>query len=101
MYSVYVHPLAQQDLEEALSWYEEQRGGLGLEMLGEFDLAIQFLSENPLSFPIRYSNHRICKVGKRFPYFIHYSVSNSSVVIKAVFHGKRDPKKWVKRSKQK
>jgi len=100
VYSGVIHPLAEKNVEEALDWYEDQRRGLGLEMLSEFDLAIEFLKESPFSFPVRYSNKRICKVGKRFPYFIHYSIIENMVLIKAVFHGKRDPKKWVKRSKQ-
>lgn len=101
MYSVVLHPLAEKDLEEALVWYENQQSGIGFEMLREFDLAIEFLKENPLSFPIRYSDKRICKVSKRFPYFIHYSIIENTVQIKAVFHGKRDPKYWGERSEKK
>lgn len=100
MYSIVVHPSAERDLEEALEWYEDQRNGLGVELLNEFNLTIEYLKTNPLSFPIRYSDKRICKVGKRFPYFVHYSCANNSVQIKAVFHGKRNPKAWESGSGQ-
>jgi toxin ParE1/3/4 len=47
MKSVTFHPLAEQELIDAVSYYEEQEAGLGLEYLGEVEHAVNFLMRYP------------------------------------------------------
>jgi toxin ParE1/3/4 len=97
LYSISIHPLAEEDLETAIRWYNDQRNGLGFELLAELDSKLLELSKTPLNYPIRYSDKRICRTGRRFPYFIHYSVSQNRVSIIAIFHGARNSNRWVNR----
>jgi toxin ParE1/3/4 len=47
MRSVIFHPLAEQELLDAVSYYEEQESGLGLEYLGEVEHAVNFIMRYP------------------------------------------------------
>jgi len=38
---------AEVDLQEAITWYEEQRSGLGFEFSLRFEEALQFLTDRP------------------------------------------------------
>jgi toxin ParE1/3/4 len=49
MKSVIFHPLAEQELIDAVSYHEEQETGLGLEYLGEVEHAVNFLMRYPES----------------------------------------------------
>lgn len=46
-----VRPLAEADLERAVSWYEAQKDGLGLRFLVAADDLFGRLRESPLQFP--------------------------------------------------
>jgi len=84
---------AQDDLQESYDWYEKQRQGLGEEFLDEVEQHLIFIENTPQSFPIYQHNYRSCKL-KRFPFKIIYSVEGTSLKVWAVYHHKRDPKKW-------
>ena len=43
-------PLAQSELDEAFSWYEEQAVGLGYEFLDEFDQSVRLIASFPELF---------------------------------------------------
>lgn len=47
MKTVVFHPLANQELVNAATYYEEQRQGLGLEYLEEVEHAVNFLRRYP------------------------------------------------------
>jgi plasmid stabilization system protein ParE len=47
MKNVVFHPLAEQELLDAATYYEEQRVGLGLEYLEEVEHAVNFLTRYP------------------------------------------------------
>jgi toxin ParE1/3/4 len=47
MRSVIFHPLAEQELLDAVSYYENQETGLGLDYLGEVEHAVDFLVRYP------------------------------------------------------
>jgi hypothetical protein len=46
-----VRPLAQSDIAQAASWYENQRTGLGLRFLDATDRLLDRLRVSPLQFP--------------------------------------------------
>ena len=47
-------------------------------------------------FPVVHKNYRRVLI-KRFPYQIIYTLQESTILVLAVFHAKRDPERWVNR----
>ena len=91
-YAVINKKEAQEDILEAVTWYELQQKGLGIKFLDEFEEIIEYLHRNPFLFPEKYPPiHQVPL--KRFPFAVLYSISGRNVFIHAVFHCKRDPKK--------
>jgi hypothetical protein len=93
---VKIRPLAFLDLDEAASWYNFQREGLGREFLLEVDFALERLIHNPLSYSIIFSPVRRILL-KRFPYKILFVLENEEIVILGVVHSKRSTNYLKKR----
>lgn len=85
------------ELHKALEWYSKQKLGLDTEFMRCIDEAISRIQRNPEISPIALRNARKVLV-KRFPYVIYYEVGNDEIMILAVFHAKRDPIQWQKRT---
>jgi plasmid stabilization system protein ParE len=66
-----LRPAAAADIEDAVSWYEQQRRGLGLEFLEAVDGALQAIAQNPRLASIVQRNTRRMLLS-RFPYGIYY-----------------------------
>ncbi|WP_130277247.1 plasmid stabilization system [Cecembia calidifontis] len=64
------------------------------------EIAIQQLLNKPFGYAIRYRNVRIAHP-KRFPYNIHFYIdeANLTVVITAIVHIKRDPRRFFNRKR--
>ena len=89
-------PEAQQDVEQAYSWYEDRRTGLGEEFLGCVDAGIQSICRIPELYPKIYENYRRTLV-RRFPYAIFYEYIGDKVFVYSIFHMSRNPEKWRNR----
>lgn len=89
--------LAEQELAEAISYYEDQRPGLGTELLEEVRHAVALLGRHPEAAPrVKGAIRRL--VLPRFPYSILYRpVGPGLVRILAVAHHKRHPRYWAGR----
>ena len=84
---------AEIDLLEAFVWYVEKENSLGLRFEESITNAVLSILNNPLQFPIRYGDTRVCFL-KEFPYGIHYRITENHILIVAVFHTSRSPKIW-------
>ncbi|MFH0902818.1 MAG: type II toxin-antitoxin system RelE/ParE family toxin [Pseudomonadota bacterium] len=93
MTSLVVRPAAAADVEDAYLWYEAQRRGLGEEFLSEVDRIVLSIVENPPRYSIIHRETRRALL-RRFPYAVFYRVLDDTVVIVAVMHGSRDPRRW-------
>lgn len=51
----------------------------------------------PESYAVVYSDIRRA-VLQRFPYAIYYRIVSSRIIVIAIFHGRRNPKTWQKRT---
>ena len=83
--------VARRELEEAISWYDLQREGLGGEFYAEVSSCLTRIAESPERFrkirgPIRRA------ILQRFPYTIHFVPEATRIVILAVFRVRRDPR---------
>lgn len=84
---------AHAEFEEAATWYESQRRGLGDEFVLEVAQAIEKAAEHPKRYPIVFGDIRRT-VTRRFPFAIYFRVRVKALVVLAVFHARRDPKVW-------
>lgn len=91
-----VAPEAGQDIADAYSWYEDQRGGLGEEFLSCVDACIEAICRLPEMHAVIHENYRRGLV-RRFPYAVFYEHGAGTVTVYGVFHASRDPNKWRQR----
>jgi plasmid stabilization system protein ParE len=89
-------PTAQNELDDAFSWYEEQAVGLGYEFLDEIDKSLRLIASYPELQPLVDKKVRRC-LANRFPYGIFYGVAGSTIIVVAVAHLKRKPAYWRSR----
>lgn len=89
-------PEAEQDLSDAAVWYEEQRSGLGDQFLDEVLAVVSSVAETPRQYPVVHSKIRRALM-RRFPFGVYYRAEDGSVVVLAVLHGSRDPRRWKSR----
>ncbi len=95
-YEINYHPEANTEIENALSWYNEQRKGLAGELSLKIFQAIDIIQQQPFLFNAVYKDFR--KINLRiFPYSIIYKVEEDAVIIMSFHHHKRHPKHWKKR----
>ena len=90
---------AEQELDEAIAYYNEQVAGLGdaflLEALKVFDLIQQY----PYAWHQLDEGIRWCRLN-RFPYTIVYAASDAEILVLSVAHMHRKPKYWKDRVKR-
>jgi plasmid stabilization system protein ParE len=86
---------ASEDLAEAVRWYEQQRSGLGAQLLGAVSAAIEQIRAHPESGTPRPSRPTVRQVlVSRFPYSVVYQVRDGAVRVIAVAHTSRRPDYW-------
>ena len=89
-YRVIVRPLAERDLLDAKTWYDQRRPGLGSEFLDTFDELRDRLERTPLIYPAVYRGLRRA-VLRRFPYLVYFALHGQTVSVIACLHAARDP----------
>ena len=80
-------------------WFSYQSGSgiyYNNSTLGDFIItyrsnSVKQIKDNPFRFQIRYDEIRVVLL-KTFPYLIHFSIDNETIVIKAVIHTSRNSK---------
>lgn len=85
-------PDAEQDLTEAVDWYEQRGRGLGAAFLRSVEAALAFVQRYPKQNPVVLRAARRA-VLRRFPYSLIYIESENEILILACFHGRRDPRR--------
>lgn len=85
---------AENDLFEAIIWYETKKRGLSFDFEYCIEPGIKQILNNPLLFQKRYNEIRI-NFTERFPFGIHYRLKENIIEIIGFFHTSRDPKDWV------
>lgn len=87
---------AEQDIDEAYAWYENQRTGLGEEFLDRVDACLHTICRSPEVHAIVRLNYRRALV-RRFPYAVFYEHDGHSLTVFGVLHTSRNPEKWRRR----
>lgn len=98
MKPVIFHEEAKAELGEAVAYYEQQRTGLGLDLLSAVEEGVLRIQQNPQwGAPYKDTTLRHVLV-RRFPYVIFYTERSDFIWIVAVAHGRRRPDYWRRRA---
>ena len=87
---------ARNEFEDAAAWYGERGPGLCDEFIREIEQAITNAAAGPERFPVVFGDVRRT-VARRFPFAVYFRVRSDSLVVLAVFHGRRNPVIWQRR----
>ena len=87
---------AEEELNEAIAYYEEVEPGLGRRLKEEARHAISWIHTHPLLPSVRPKGYR--RVNLRvFPFYIAYFIWADTIWILAVAHGRKRPEYWIER----
>lgn len=88
--------LAQQEVDEAVVWFDERAEGKGIEFLDELDRVVRRVRAYPFASVEIEPEIRRCLFA-RFPYSLIYGIEDETIVVVAVAHARRLPYYWVDR----
>jgi plasmid stabilization system protein ParE len=88
--------VAQNELEDAIMFYELEQSGLGRRFKTEVRQAIKRIKSYPQAWSVERGEVRKCFVHK-FPYTIFYSLQKQTIVILVIAHQHRKPGYWIDR----
>ena len=82
--------VANEDLSSAITFYERQSGGLGLQFLDAFEEAIHRVLACPDAWTPVSANQRRC-LFRRLPFALLYTRDEQGILVTAVMDLRRDP----------
>lgn len=89
-------PEAEDEYLQAVSWYEDQREGLGHEFIQAVESTLDFIEENPEMYPVIRGELRRALL-RRFPFALLYRVREQDIIVAGVVHLRRNPTNWSRR----
>ena len=95
MYQLQVLRKAREDMQKSADWYNEQQARLGERFLLQVIITLRLIEANPLHYEEKFSKKfRFAQVHD-FPYVVVFNIKKQRVVINAIFHTSRNPKKFL------
>lgn len=89
--------VAEDELREAVAYYNGQGPGLGFELAAEVKAAFGRIASFPDAWPAFSARTRRCIVN-RFPFGVLYRLQDDVLLVIAIMHLRRDPKRWQDRA---
>ncbi|HNP17242.1 MAG TPA: type II toxin-antitoxin system RelE/ParE family toxin [Fulvivirga sp.] len=90
-YHLEIKEEASDEISDAFTWYEDHKEGLGSEFIVLLEEYFERITKKPMLYPTN-GKERVAFMD-RFPYKIVFGIEKKSVVVYAIFHTSRDPKK--------
>lgn len=91
MLDVIIFKSAEDDLKQSCEWYELQQTGLSNRFLKDFFGKLGTIRNNPLIYPVKFSEkYRFARLND-FPFFIVFEIKDDTILVNSVFHTSRDP----------
>lgn len=87
------HPVALEELGEAVRYYNDKQKGLGLRFIEVVESVFARIKSNPLLFRVIEAAVRKCRA-PRFPYGVLFRERADHIQIVAVMHLHREPNYW-------
>jgi plasmid stabilization system protein ParE len=79
------HRAAREEFDQAATWYDNQRPGLGSAFVAAIGIAISAACDAPQRFPTILRDIRRVRV-RRFPYSVFFLVEADQLIVMAIFH---------------
>jgi plasmid stabilization system protein ParE len=95
MYQLQVLRKAREDMQKSADWYNEQQPQLGDRFLSEVIRTFRLIENNPLHYEQKFSKQFRFAMLNIFPYLVVFKIKNQLVIVNAVFHTSRNPKKFI------
>lgn len=92
MNQLILKPRAIKMMHDSYKYYESQKLNLGEEFIEEVEKLFLTIKLNPLLFSAIQQPYHQAPL-KRFPFVIVYQVIKKDIIVYAVFHTKRNPKR--------
>lgn len=90
------HPDAEEELSDAVEYYDDKANGLGREFALEVYATVLRSAAFPKTWPVLEGRVRRSLV-RRFPYAVLYAESGGGIFVLAVMHQRRKPGYWKNR----
>jgi plasmid stabilization system protein ParE len=90
VFSIVFRRIAKREFDDAISWYEDRREGLGRDFSVAVERLLERIALSPSQFAYVKGNVRRA-VLQRFPYSIYFVVEDYRILVLAIFHARRDP----------
>jgi hypothetical protein len=91
---------ADAELTAAADWYEQEREGLGDDLLAEADRVLDAIAASPTTWPFALCSKVVRRLlFTRFPYAAYFVIRNEYVLVMAFGHTSRRPGYWRHRLK--
>lgn len=98
---VVVHEEADAELTAAAEWYEQEREGLGDEVLAEAGRVLSVIAEGPTIWPFVPGSKVVRSfLFTRFPYIAYFVIHHELILVMAFGHTSRRPGYWRTRLKK-
>jgi len=95
VYRLQILQKAREDMQKSAIWYDEQQQGLGNKFILEVVRSFRLIEANPLHYEEKFSKKfRFANVNI-FPFVIVFKIKGKEVIVNAVFHTSRNPKRFV------
>ena len=97
-YSYELRPDAAVEFTNSYVWYEEQQNNLGDKFIDAFYSKLNQICQNPYHYKSSYKKYHEALTDK-FPFLIVYQIEEKAqkIVVIAIFHTSRNPKKKFRR----
>jgi plasmid stabilization system protein ParE len=95
--SVVITPAAQDDLADAIEWYESHHPGLSFDFLLALDAALGLITRHPDACALIAPGLRRGLL-HRFPHAVYYRHRPAVIEVIAILHPSRSPRVWKARN---
>jgi len=96
MYNLRIRTLARQDIQDTINYYDKINPKITDRLLNELFAEFKLIKTNPYIYSEKYKTTRVAYL-KKFPFGIHFIVTDKNIDILAVLHTGRNPLTWTKR----
>jgi plasmid stabilization system protein ParE len=93
---VVLRAIARREFDKAADWYDQQRPGLGVELIEEVNRVFDNIRANPQRYAVVHKDVQEALV-RRFPYAVYYRTEQDRIVVLGIIHTARNPAVWQRR----
>ena len=91
-FKVLISQAAQNDIENAIDWYEFKQKNLSLRFQDDLMATLDYLVQHPYMFPLKTTIFREATLSI-FPFIIIYEILDDIIIINAIFNTSKNPTK--------